>query len=415
MPWDALICTSNAVVSTVRVVLEAQRDYLRWRFGTQLALTTPQFPVIPLGVHCKDFDLAPDERRLARQALGIGDDEVVALFVGRLSFHAKAHPHAMYAALQAVAKSTGRKLTLIQCGWFANKSIEQAFRSGAIADCPDVRCLFTDGRAALSRRSSWASADLFISLSDNIQETFGLSPVEAMAAGLPVVVSDWDGYKDTVRDGVDGFRVPTWMAGPGAGEGLARAHEIGLETYDAYCGLSCQYVSVDHAVLAARLSSLVTDDALRQRMGDAGRARAREVFDWAVVYRRYQELWTELDRLRAAAPGVAGVARASPARLDPFVSFAHYPTHQISGATVVRVRGGTAASAYEAMAKQGLYSYAQRAIPSVDSVQKLWPVIETGSSVEAIAAKFRVSQAEVVRAVAVLAKMGLVELTAGGT
>jgi glycosyltransferase involved in cell wall biosynthesis len=31
-----------------------------------------------------------------------------------------------------------------------------------------------------------------------------------MAAGIPVVVSDWDGYKDTVRDGVDGFRIPTF-------------------------------------------------------------------------------------------------------------------------------------------------------------------------------------------------------------
>jgi len=28
-----------------------------------------------------------------------------------------------------------------------------------------------------------------------------------MAAGLPCVVTDWDGYKDTVRHGEDGFRV----------------------------------------------------------------------------------------------------------------------------------------------------------------------------------------------------------------
>ena len=26
-----------------------------------------------------------------------------------------------------------------------------------------------------------------------------------MAAGLPLVVSDWSGYRDLVRDGVDGF------------------------------------------------------------------------------------------------------------------------------------------------------------------------------------------------------------------
>jgi glycosyltransferase involved in cell wall biosynthesis len=63
-------------------------------------------------------------------------------------------------------------------------------------------------------------------LSDNIQETFGIVPIEAMAAGLPVVVLDWDGYKNTVRDGIDGFRVPTLMSGAGsqtARAALARA------------------------------------------------------------------------------------------------------------------------------------------------------------------------------------------------
>ncbi len=43
---------------------------------------------------------------------------------------------------------------------------------------------------------------------DNIQETFGLAPLEGMAAGLPLLVSDWDGMKDTVSPDV-GFRVKT--------------------------------------------------------------------------------------------------------------------------------------------------------------------------------------------------------------
>ena len=30
-----------------------------------------------------------------------------------------------------------------------------------------------------------------------------------MAAGVPLVVSDWNGYRDLVRNGIDGFRVPT--------------------------------------------------------------------------------------------------------------------------------------------------------------------------------------------------------------
>ena len=33
---------------------------------------------------------------------------------------------------------------------------------------------------------------MFVSLSDNIQETFGLTPIEGMASGLPLIVSDAD-------------------------------------------------------------------------------------------------------------------------------------------------------------------------------------------------------------------------------
>ena len=50
-----------------------------------------------------------------------------------------------------------------------------------------------------------------------------------MAAGLPVVVSDWDGYRYTVSDGVEGFRVPTLApAHARQGEELALQHDHGL-------------------------------------------------------------------------------------------------------------------------------------------------------------------------------------------
>jgi len=112
MPWDAVICTSRAVRDTVRRVTEAGVEYFRWRFGPAVAPTLPQFPVIPLGVHLGDFAPSADARAAARAALGLAEDEVMALFVGRLSFHAKAHPGAMFAALERVAAGAGAKIAL---------------------------------------------------------------------------------------------------------------------------------------------------------------------------------------------------------------------------------------------------------------------------------------------------------------
>jgi starch synthase len=243
-PWDALICTSHAVKDNVTRLLDAQTAYLGARLGiTRVVL--PDLPVIPLGIHAADFVFSEAQRAQARAALGVGDGAVVVLYMGRLSFHAKAHPLAMYQALQAAARSTGQEVVLVECGWHANPSIAQAYADAARLACPDVRVLQLDGREPAARQTAWAGADVFCSLSDNIQETFGIAPIEAMAAGLPVVVSDWDGYKDTVRDGVDGFRIPTLMPHGGLGGDLAQRHALDIDTYDMYCGHSCSLVAVD--------------------------------------------------------------------------------------------------------------------------------------------------------------------------
>jgi starch synthase len=417
MPWDALICTSSAVAGTVKLLLESEIAALRWRFGASLAVTLPRLPIIPLGVHCDDFAIAPAEREAARAALGIAADDVVALFVGRLSYHAKAHPHAMYAGLQAAARRTGKKLVLIQSGWFATENFEQTFKDGAARTCPDVRALFTDGKDPERRRESWAAADLFVSLSDNIQETFGLTPIEAMAAGLPVVVTDWDGYKDTVREGVDGFRIPTWMVPPD-GEPFARGYEAGIDTYDLYCGLTCQTVSMDLGVLIDRLSELVGNPGLRQRMGEAGRRRAREMFDWAVVYGRYQALWADLREHRQAAqrdPGqqalLAAAPRSAASRMDPFRGFAHYPTATMQSHTLVSLRPEGAGAPYAELASHPLFNYAGKVLPAPAVVEALLALLNQGElAMQDLAGQARLDPGGTMLAVSILAKMGLVRL-----
>lgn len=346
-PWDALICTSRSVLETVRRIHEAETDYLRWRFGPEARIEGPQLPLIPLGVHCDDFVFDDATRQAGRTALGVADDEVMALFVGRLVHHAKAHPYAMFRGLQLAAERTGQRMVLVLSGWFPNPHIEEAFRSGARAFAPDVRLVIVDGREPATRDHVWAGADIFVSLSDSIQETFGLTPIEAMAAGLPVVVTDYDGYKDTVRHEIDGFRVRTMAPGPNSGQALSRAFEVGSLNYDNYCWATTAATAVDVGQVADAVAALVCDPALRRRMGDAGRARAREVFDWPVVFRQYQALWAELDaRRRAAAADPAlqarlnALSRAASARPDPFEAFGHYPTRAITPETRLALAAG---------------------------------------------------------------------------
>jgi len=366
-PWDALIVTSGAVRAQVEALLAEEEARLAQRTGAR-QVVRPQMPVIPLGLDTADLATHRAHREAARAELGLAPDTVVVLFVGRLSFHAKAHPLAMYRALQLAARAGGgrRDVVLVECGWFANDYIEKAFEAASAAACPDVRVVRLDGRAAAQRRTAWAAADVFCSLSDNIQETFGLTPIEAMAAGLPVVVSDWDGYRDTVRDGIDGFRVPTLMAGPGLGGDLALRHALGLDTYDMYCGLTSALVAVDVEATAAAFGQLLASPELRRRMGEAGQARARQVYDWAAVIPRYQELWQQLAELRRAAPEAEVRPRPIPARPDPFASFAGYPTRLLGPDTVLEPAcDGAVAEAWVAQVRElSMVTFATAVLPT---------------------------------------------------
>ena len=409
MPWDALICTSTAVLETVKLLLNAEIEALYWRFGSQLKITLPQLPVIPLGIHCDDFDFDANDRAKARSALMIGDDEIVLVFVGRLSFHAKAHPHAMYLAAQAVAENTGKKITLLQCGWFSNDAIKASFIDGAAQFCPDVRALFVDGREPTLARYCWAGADIFISLSDNIQETFGITPIEAMASGLPVIVTDWNGYKDTVREGVDGFRIPTWMPPPNLGENFAKNHEAGTLTYDIYCGLTCQTISVSMNVLVEKLTVLVENADLRQKMGNAGKQWARMQFDWRVIYAQYQTLYAQLQTLRHSAPAHSQTApRASANRLDPFYSFNHYPTALIKPETRVFLHQKKTVADYVLLIQNPLFNYATQVLPNEKVVEKILNALTTELTLNELSQQISIELGDTILAVAVLAKMDFI-------
>ncbi len=326
MPWDGLICTSKAVQASVKQLMQAQADYLRWRFGGACAMGGPQLATIPLGIDCGAFADFAQSAQAARAKLAIHEDDVVFLFLGRLSFHAKAHPLPMYLGLEEVAKKLKRNLVLIQCGWFANDYIENAFRDGAKRFAPSVRHIFLDGRKPEMRAAAWGACDVFMSLSDNVQETFGLTLIEAMAAGKPVIATDWDGYRQTARHGETGFMIPTSMPAQ-FHDDLALSHAAGTLNYDQYLAQASAYVSVDLRALREAIERLVEAPELRAQMGRAGQKLAREQFDWPVILRAYRQFWAELAARRAQA--TQGAAPRPGVQINPGLLFSTYPTWQI--------------------------------------------------------------------------------------
>jgi glycosyltransferase involved in cell wall biosynthesis len=375
-PWDALVCTSRAVRGVVEKLLDMQAEHLRTRMGAY-DFTLPRLETIPLGVDCAALSptiLKPHRERWRRK-LGMDADHVAFLFLGRLSFHAKAHPLPMYLALERAAQESGKTLHLIQAGWFANTTIEDEFRQGAREFCPSVRMHFLDGRASDVRATVWAAADAFVSLSDNVQETFGMAPLEAMAAGLPVVASDWDGYRDIVRHDRDGFLAPTLLPPAGLGEDLAALHQSGTDSYDAYIGKACQYAAVDVDACAAACARLAADPDLRRTMGASGRERAKAHFDWAVVVRRHQDLWQELAGRRRAA----GASRPGPVphRPDPFALFGHYASGAPGPDWTARLLREDAAERLRALRKRPMVAYAEPSLPEQELAEALLAALNT--------------------------------------
>ncbi|MFF0061051.1 glycosyltransferase family 4 protein [Streptomyces sp. NPDC005279] len=116
-----------------------------------------------------------------------------------------------------------------------------------------------------------------IAVSTSRHESFGMTLVEAMRCGLPVVSTDCDyGPREIIDDGVDGLLVP-----------------VG-----------------DVDAIADALLKLIDDEDLRRRMGAAALRNARR-FDPGPVAKQYEELFAELGAAtasRGAAPRTASAA-----------------------------------------------------------------------------------------------------------
>jgi len=129
------------------------------------------------------------------------------------------------------------------------------------------------GRVNRLRPRYLASADVLCSPCS--LASFGMVVLEGMSAGVPVVATRLPGFAGVMRDGIDGLMVDR---------------------------------PDDEAGFAVALDAVLSDPALGQRMGEAGRTRALEHFAWSVVVDQLEELYDDIARQRAAGSVVRAAA-----------------------------------------------------------------------------------------------------------
>jgi hypothetical protein len=301
-----------------------------------------QLPVIPLGIDVEQFvsRVTPDKRSSQRSKLGLGEDDIVLLWVGRLSHAIKAHPLAMFQAAERAAEKTGKKIHLVMVGYFVPENAEAQFKAMARDFCSKAQVHFIASNDPRFPDGLWAAGDIFLSLIDNMQESFGLTPIEAMAAGLPRVISDWDGYRDSVDNGEDGYLIRTMQPPPGNGRALSELLLTGREMYGGYLAKSALSVAVDIDMAVDALVTLINDKNKRIIMADKVRAKARSTYDWKHIIPAYEILWKELAARRVIEKSNAKPVTwpsPLPQAPDPFTMYASYPSVPLSESTKLSV------------------------------------------------------------------------------
>ncbi len=316
-PYDAMVCASE----TSRRTMEAMFDHLREklaRIGHRRRPRLPRLTTIPWGV---DIPRRPPPRAAARRSLGFGRDDVVVLSFGRLTLTDKADFVAMLVPLARLARKVRPLAVRVVVAGADQDGLARILRRLA-GPMGLGRALSVHANPDYEMRTRlYAAADVFLSLSDNIQETFGLTLLEAMAHGLPVVASDWGGYRDIVEPGATGLLVRTlWARSFEDLDSLACV----MDHREVSFRLARQ-TSVDPEGVEAALSRLVREPALRRGMGQAGLERVRRRYAWPVVAREHRKLWRELEGLRRRAPGPAAAVDL-PGSHDHAAIFGHYPS-----------------------------------------------------------------------------------------
>ena len=223
-----------------------------------------QVVVIPSAVNIERYRPLPRDE--ARRRIGLDTDDPVVVYVGRML--PRKDVRNLVRAVGLLAQYTDLPLKLLLVGGDTVepdpvKTPEIGVLQTLAAELGITdRVVFTGKRQPDELHAYYSAGD--VAVTTPWYEPFGLTPLEAMACGRPVIGSAVGGITFTIQDGVTGYLVPPQ----------------------------------DPRALAERLYQVLTQPSRREAMGRAARFRVEREFTWATVAERTADLYQSLLRPR---------------------------------------------------------------------------------------------------------------------
>ena len=243
----------DRVVDLFRDAMVTVSDAVRDDYCRSVGISPAKCVTIYHGIDLDEFASGGPSREEVRASLGLPLDARVVIMVARL-VPEKAHETLIEAAPRIAAEVPSLRFLIVGEG----SRLEEL--RGLVRDRGAAELFHFLGKRR-DIRDLYRAAD--VSCLTSSREGFSIAVVESLASGLPVVATDVGGNREAIGDGVSGYVVPPADAG----------------------------------AVAHRLASLLHDDALRARMSEAARLRARR-FSLQETVRASEALY---DRLLAAA------------------------------------------------------------------------------------------------------------------
>jgi len=224
--------------------------------------------VVYNGIDEDRFSAAVPDRDEVRREMGVGQGDLVIVQVARLD-PIKDHVTAIRAIARVANRRSDIQLVLVGDGP-ESEAIEALIRELGVEG--QIRCL--GRRDDIARLLGAADFMLLTSHSEGIPLTL----IEGMAAGLPVVATRVGGVPEVVEEGRTGLLAP-------AG---------------------------DEGALADQILQMAADRGLQERMGRAGRERARLMFTEDRMITTYEAIYREMiKRMRGGQQAQSVVMQGS--------------------------------------------------------------------------------------------------------